>query len=195
MTGQPASGTPLTVRAAAAFEAYRGGDVEAMSELVDLLTPVMWHTARSQQCDADVAEDAVQTAWLRLVDAQDSIRDAQAVLGWLVVTVKREVWRSTRGARRFTSDEDLPERADQGPDPAAAAVLSETQRVVWRHVGTLSERCRRLLRVVAFCDRPDYAAVSQALGMPQGSIGPTRGRCLEKLRAALLADPRWEGLR
>lgn len=192
MSGQSASQAPLTARAAAAFEAYRGGDVEAMSELVDLLTPVMWHTARSQQCEPHVAEDAVQTAWLRLVDAQASIRDPQAVLGWLVVTVKREVWRSTRGARRLTSDEGLPERADQRPDPAAEAVLTERQRIIWRHVAALSQRCRQLLRVVAFCDRPDYAAVSEALSMPLGSIGPTRGRCLDKLRAALLADPGWE---
>ena len=57
----------------------------------------------------------------------------------------------------------------------------------------LPERCRRLLRVIAFADRPDYAAVAEALGMPVGSIGPTRGRCLAKLRAQLAADPAWEG--
>ncbi len=190
--GPSASGTPLTVRAAAAFEAYRAGNLQAMSELVDLLTPVLWHTARSQNCEPDVAEDAIQTAWMRLVDGRDTIRDAQAVLGWLVITVKREVWRATRGERRFVGDEDLSDRPDGRPDPAAAAVLTERQRVVWRHIAHLSERCRQLLRIVAFCDRPDYAAVSEALGIPLGSIGPTRGRCLAKLRAALLADPRWE---
>ena len=55
----------------------------------------------------------------------------------------------------------------------------------------MSERCQALLRIIAFVDRPDYVAVSQALGMPVGSIGPTRGRCLAKLRAALSGDPTW----
>ena len=63
---------------------------------------------------------------------------------------------------------------------------------LWRHVALLSDRCRALLRVIAFTDRPDYAELSRALGMPQGSIGPTRGRCLAKLRLTLAADPAWE---
>jgi hypothetical protein len=48
------------------------------------------------------------------------------------------------------------------------------------------------LRVIAFAPVPDYAGVAASLGMPIGSIGPTRGRCLAKLRAALAADPHWE---
>ena len=63
---------------------------------------------------------------------------------------------------------------------------------LWQHVEGLPERCRALLRVIAFADRPDYAELAKALGMPQGSIGPTRGRCLAKLRLALAADPSWE---
>jgi hypothetical protein len=55
----------------------------------------------------------------------------------------------------------------------------------------LSERCRALLRIVAQVERPDYSMVAEAMGMPHGSIGPTRGRCLAKLRESLLADPGW----
>ena len=76
-------------------------------------------------------------------------------------------------------------------DPAAEAMLREDQRVLWRAVSSLSERCQALLRIIAFIDRPDYGAVSEALGMPVGSIGPTRGRCLAKLRGQLAADPTW----
>ena len=67
-----------------------------------------------------------------------------------------------------------------------------TDSTLWRHIAALPERCRALLRVIAFADRPDYAELALALGMPQGSIGPTRGRCLAKLRVALAADPSWE---
>jgi hypothetical protein len=55
-------------------------------------------------------------------------------------------------------------------------------------VGQLPPRCQRLLRVIAFVERPDYQVVSDALGMPVGSIGPTRGRCLAKLRYLLESD-------
>ena len=62
---------------------------------------------------------------------------------------------------------------------------------LWAGLGRLSERCQRLLRIVAFTERPSYADISTELGMPVGSIGPTRGRCLAKLRLALAADPLW----
>ena len=65
--------------------------------------------------------------------------------------------------------------------------------MLWAHFQQLPQNCQALLRVIAFADRPDYAAVSESLGMPVGSIGPTRGRCLAKLRTALANDPAWEG--
>ncbi|HRW17270.1 MAG TPA: sigma-70 family RNA polymerase sigma factor [Dermatophilaceae bacterium] len=186
----------LADRAAAAFAAYRSGDEQRMGELVDLLTPILWHTARSQGLDASSAEDVVQTAWIRLVERAGSVQDAQAVLGWLVTTVRREAWRVGRKDGRAAPTDDVPEPEHEAPrqaelDPAVLAVLRDDQRTLWRHVQALGARCAALLRLVAFVDRPDYAAVSDALGMPIGSIGPTRGRCLAKLRTALLADPAW----
>ena len=69
----------------------------------------------------------------------------------------------------------------------------DRQRRLWEHVQGLPERCRELMRVIAFADRPDYALIAESLGMPVGSIGPTRGRCLAKLRQLLASDPQWEG--
>lgn len=183
----------LATRAASAFRAYRDGDVRAMDELVDLLTPVLWHTARAQGASEGVAQDAVQTGWLRLVESCDRIKDPQAVMGWLIVTVRRECWRSHKTGSRgeVELDESMP---DERPEPAALAVHREDHRVLWAHVERLTPRCQALLRVIAFTDRPDYAAVSHALKMPVGSIGPTRGRCLAKLRAALADDPTWGGV-
>ena len=63
--------------------------------------------------------------------------------------------------------------------------------MLWAAIGQLPARCQQLLRIVAFAPRPDYAAVAHALGMPVGIIGPTRGRCLAKLRALLADDPAW----
>jgi len=185
----------LAHRAGAAFAGYQGGDRLRLSELVDLVTPLLWHTVRAQRVGYDQAEDVVQTTWLRLVHHADAIQDPRAVLAWLIVTAKRESWRVVKDARRA---QPLPEaeEVDIVPDgtidgPESAALASAEGRVLWRHIETLSERCRSLLRVVAFSDRPDYASIAQALGMPVGSIGPTRGRCLAKLRLLLDADPHW----
>lgn len=178
--------------AAAAFLAYRDGDSDQLLVLIELLTPLLWHTARSQRASEQVAEDAVQTAWLRLMDGAESISDPRGVVSWLVVTTKRETWRLLRlTARDCEPSEGLPDVADDAT-AEDLTVLTAQQRLLWSHVRDLPARCRELLRVIAFSDRPDYAAVATALGMPVGSIGPTRGRCLAKLRAALTADPRWE---
>ena len=189
------SGPTLAVRAGAAFAAYQGGDRERMGELVDLVTPLLWHTVRAQRVGPEAAEDVVQTTWLRLVHHAEAIQDPQAVLAWLIVTAKRESWRVVKDSRRATplpEDEDgppLPDLVATGPETAALARLEGT--VLWTHVESLPERCRSLLRVIAFSDRPDYATVATALGMPVGSIGPTRGRCLAKLRLLLDHDPHW----
>jgi len=182
----------LGARAATAFAAYRDGDRERLRDLVTLLTPLLWHTARSQRASTQLAEDAIQTAWLRLVDAAETIADPAGVVSWLVVTVRRETWRLLRlSGREGEPVGGLPEIADDAT-PERAAIESDRQRVLWAHVGSLPERCRALLRVIAFAPTPDYANVAASLGMPIGSIGPTRGRCLAKLRALLASDPRWE---
>lgn len=185
----------LVDRAAAAFTAYLGGDRQQMGRLVDLLTPLLWHAARGQGLAGPTAEDVVQTAWLRLVDHAERIDSPRAVTAWLLTTVRREAWRASRrtGREDFSDPEREGDRPDPTPRPDETVVVGEQHRVLWRHVTALSPRCQHLLRVIAFADRPDYATVAQTLGMPVGSIGPTRGRCLASLREALAQDPSWEG--
>ena len=184
----------LTDKAASAFSAYRAGDHQEMGRLVDLLTPLLWHTARAQGLSAAAAEDVSQTAWLRLIDHADAIEQPRAVLSWMVTTVRRESWRAHKVAGRDSTDLDaVPEPSSAEPGPEQEVVLGERQRVLWTHVHQLTERCQHLLRVIAFSDRPDYAAIAASLNMPVGSIGPTRGRCLHSLRSSLAEDPTWFG--
>jgi RNA polymerase sigma factor (sigma-70 family) len=147
--------------------------------------------ARAQGLDETQAADVVQTAWLELVRRLADIRSPQALSAWLVSTTKREAWQVRRRGRRTVHSDELAEVADDAPDLSERLVTDERDRVLWRHFQRLSERCRELLRIVAMVERPDYTTVSQALGMPRGSIGPTRGRCLEKLRDLLRTDPQW----
>jgi RNA polymerase sigma factor (sigma-70 family) len=187
-------GATLAERAAVLFGAYRDGDEAGMAELVALLTPILWHTVRAQNVDHAAAEDVLQTTWLALIRNSAGISDPRAVLQWLIVTAKREAWRVVKAERRvdpqdFSADDDL---GGVEPSPEADVVAASGRSRLWAHIQTLPDRCRELLRVIAFADRPDYASIATALGMPVGSIGPTRGRCLAKLRAQLDADPEWE---
>lgn len=190
-------GTPsLSIRASAAFVAYRAGDRQAMHTLVAIVTPLLWHLARGAGLDRERAEDVVQTTFLRLVEHADRVTQNEAVLGWLCTTAKREAWRVQRVARADEPADvtDLADRDASGQamsDPEQVAVLSERAELLWAHFAQLSPRCQQLLRVISQGGPPDYASLAEALGMPVGSIGPTRGRCLATLRASLTTDTRW----
>nr|WP_246336462.1 sigma-70 family RNA polymerase sigma factor [Flexivirga oryzae] len=183
-------------RAARCFRDYRGGDDLAMGRLVDAVTPVMWHAARAAGLDAATAEDVVQEVWLTLYRQADRIADAQAVLQWLLVSTRRRAWAEARRSTRVQADDDSTDRVAPAEDgPEAMVLRSDSEHTLWRHFQRLSPRCQALLRVVATGDRPDYAGLAAAMGVSVGSIGPTRGRCLAKLRAFLETDRGWEGAR
>ena len=109
--------------------------------------------------------------------------------GWLTTTARREAWRVEQRVGRRD-----PGRGRRAGAAASAAALrgGECRAEATKAAGSgrrstrLPERCRRLLRIVAFENRPDYRELATDLGMPVGSIGPTRGRCLAKLRVALM---------
>lgn len=184
-----------------AFLAWRDGDPAGLERMVRLLTPTLWQLVRAYGLSRAAAEDAVQTTWLNLVRKADTVREPRAVLGWLSITARREAWRLARADGRAAAVEpavitnlgEQPGPAEAGnaaPSPETVAVASETARRLWRYVAMLPERCRRLLRVIAFDERPDYGRLALELNMPVGSIGPTRGRCLKKLRDLMEGSPR-----
>jgi RNA polymerase sigma factor (sigma-70 family) len=185
--------TGLVDRAAEAFAAFRDGDPAGMSQVVDDVTPLLWHTARGQGLSTEAAEEVVQTAWLRLIEHAEAVTEPRAVVKWLVTTTRREAWAVARRSRREVCVEaEHLDRPQIGTPMASAVAAAEQHERLWRLLGTLPQRCQTLLRVIAFCERPDYGAIAESLGMPVGSIGPTRGRCLAKLRHALTNDPTWE---
>src|SRR3954447_7779287 len=88
--------TPLWECAGGEFAAWRAGDPGALDRLVRLGTPVLWQVVRAYGLSRESAEDVVQTTWLALVRAGGSVREPQAVLGWLTMTARREAWRMAR---------------------------------------------------------------------------------------------------
>ena len=178
----------LVVRAAAAFTDYRAGVDGGIDRLVRLVSPLLWHTARQCGLSTAEAEDAVQQTFLTLVRRGDSIADAMAVVRWLTVTLRRQAWRDRAVVAKRTGEEPTDADLPSAASAEQTALLTDEQRRLWAHVAELPERCRRLLAVIAFSPRPDYAAIAHDMGMPVGSIGPTRGRCLEKLRTRLQGE-------
>lgn len=179
--------------AARHFRCWRAGEHEAMDELVKTLTPVLWQVVRSYRLDRDQAEDVIQTTWLTLVRRHESIMDPQAVGSWLMTTARREAWRVAKLSDRLTplDDEVLTTKVPSQPGVDAEVVEADDNDHLWDSLHELSPRCQRLLRIIAFDDRPDYTSLAESLGMPVGSIGPTRGRCLAKLKELLAAEGRW----
>jgi RNA polymerase sigma factor (sigma-70 family) len=186
-TADPSGETTVWVLAAGYFRRWREGDHAALDDLVRTLSPVLWHVVRAYGLDKEQAEDVVQTAWLTLVRRHESITDPQAVSAWLMTTARREAWRVSRAATKMmpVGDEIIEARVPHSNAAETEVVTADEQGRLWSAVRELSERCQRLLRIVAFDDRPDYSGIAKDLDMPVGSIGPTRGRCLSKLKALL----------
>lgn len=187
---------PATVwsQARADFDRWLGGDSTALDDLVATMTPVLWQIARSYRLTQEQAEDVVQNTWLTFVRKHSSILDTTAVGAWLTLTTRREAWRVVRRSGRDVpvDDEALESRAPTQRSAESEVVEGDRNSRIWTAVESLPERCRRLLRVVAFSARPDYAGLAEELNMPIGSIGPTRGRCLGKLRDALRGEAQWD---
>jgi len=159
----------------------------AVDELVPRHTPMLWQTARAAGLTKQDAEDVVQTVWISLLSHLDTIRSPEALTAWLITATRREAWRVAAASRKTQpADRDwLLAIPDPRGDSEEHALIAEEQRTLWAALRTLSPRCQELLRIVAFVPRPDYDLVATRLGMARGSVGPTRLRCLDKLRLAL----------
>lgn len=162
------------------------GDQRAWNELVDEHSRLLWAVARSFRLDAADANDVVQTTWLRLLEHLDRIEDPSRLVGWLVTTARREAMRVLRrsGRERPVVEDTVLDRPDDGPPVDSRILQDERNRALWDAFSRLNEKCRQLLRV-AVTHPQAYDEISDALGMPIGSIGPTRRRCLTQLRALL----------
>jgi RNA polymerase sigma factor (sigma-70 family) len=189
MHGAPGGPTSSALYDAAtdAFRRWRAGDDSALDELVRMMSPVLWHVVRATGLDREAAEDVVQNTWLTLVRSAESVRDPQAITRWLCTAARREAWRVSKAATRTrpVEDEVIDARLPVQSSPEGTVVEDDEKAHLWRALGRLPERCQKLLRIVAWEPRPDYSSVAEGLDMPIGSIGPTRRRCLDKLRVEL----------
>ena len=159
------------------------GDQTAWRRLVDRYSGMVWEICRSAGLNQQDAGDVAQVVWLRLVENLDRLRDVDRVGGWLATTAKRERLRAIR--LRSRESEGQPDAPDPAPGPYERLELAECIRSLSEALRRLPERDQKLLRMLAEPDRPPYARIAEKLGIPIGSVGPTRMRALSKLRREL----------
>jgi RNA polymerase sigma factor (sigma-70 family) len=168
--------------------ACRRGDEGAWEALVHRYQRLLYTIPRRAGLDEDAAAEVFQEVFATLLEKLDAIEQPERLQAWLVTTAKRKTWRVITGERRFAKDDEaevddkLSQLPDNAPLPDEALLQLEEQHRVRSALSGLDERCRKLLtRLFYEEEMPSYADVAAELGMPEGSIGPTRARCLGKL--------------
>jgi RNA polymerase sigma factor (sigma-70 family) len=162
------------------------GDERAWAELVARYDRLVRHVVRAHGIDSATSEDIVQVTWCRAVQNLDRVRQPERLGAWLATTARNECLHVLRRFGRETPVEDdtlhalIPD-ADEDVDGDPEGL----EDVVMRAFHTLDDAQRGLLRLVLLTEpKPSYEQIGAALGRPVGSIGPTLGRCIDKLRQA-----------
>jgi RNA polymerase sigma factor (sigma-70 family) len=173
--------------------AAAGGDSAAWERLVDAYSGLIWTVARNHRLDARDTGDVCQTTWLRLVEHIDRLSEPGRVASWLVTTARRESLRIKARSRRTVligdpTDLEAAARTPAEPEVDANLLRAEQERVIREALEQLPDRQQELMRMLMADPAPSYEEVSATLGMPVGRIGPTRMRCLTKLRRLVDTD-------
>jgi RNA polymerase sigma factor (sigma-70 family) len=171
----------------------RDGDQIAWDQIVERFAPLVWSLCQRYRLARSDADDVGGAVWLRLVEKLGTIRAPAALPGWLATTTRRECLRVLQAKGRELPVEDHQRLVDDANSAADEWLLAQERRIALRTAyAGLSERCRQLLALLFGDPVTPYDEISTTLGMPVGTIGPTRQRCLDKLRAspalAALAD-------
>ena len=176
----------------------RDGDQVAWDELIERYSPLVWSICvRYQRARPDI-DDVGQSVWLLLVEQIGRLREPAALPGWLATTTRRECLRILRAARR-PDQVELPPEGQMPSDPDAAMIeqeiiVAERDAALRAAFAELPPSCHELLSMLMSDPPCAYADISATLGIPVGSIGPTRARCLNRLRrsphlTAVLGEP------
>lgn len=165
--------------------ACRRGEAEAWDRLIRRYRRLVYSIPSAYRLPPEAADDIFQQVALALFEHLGSVRDADKIGAWLAMTTRRACWAWSRGDRRFEGfgegeEETLPEGEPE--DVAASLHQVECEHALQLAFQRLEEPCHGLLTALYLEDpRPSYEELSERLGRPIGSLGPTRARCLKKL--------------
>lgn len=168
----------LLLRAAA-------GERVAWDALVGRFDQMVWSVARSYRLDDAAASDVAQTVWLRLIENIDRINDPERLPGWLATTCRREALRVLKRSERDIPSDFEYDIEDPSPSLESMLIEDEESREVVAAFREIGADCQQLLRLLTVEPALSYEEIAEATGRPVGSLGPTRGRCVERLKAAI----------
>ena len=167
------------------------GDRQAWERLVDQYARLIWSITGDFRLVESDAADVAQTTWLRLLEHIDRIQYPDRVGSWLAATARNECLRSIAARKRVVlaqDDEVLTGVVSSSPEVDERILADERDQVVRDALSRLPGRWQRLLELLMADPTASYADISSELDLPVGSIGPTRGRCLARLRVLLQAS-------
>jgi RNA polymerase sigma factor (sigma-70 family) len=177
-----------TVSPAELLAAAGSGDQRAWTEILGRFGELVRGVTRSYRLQDADARDAEQRTWLRLVEHHASLRDPDRLGGWLATTASRECLRILR-ERRGTTAAWLDGVPDPGDGVEQRVVDADTAARLWEIIAALPPRGRTVMRALFGGEVRPYAEVSRLTGIPVGSLGPTRARVLDQVRARFEAEP------
>ena len=164
-------------------QAALAGDQAAWDQLVARLQKVAWRAIAGFDLSPEDRKDAFAGTFFRLYERLGTIREPAKLPGWVATTARNEVLTLLRARRRDLpmplEDEHLPPTE---PEPARHLLQLELSEALHRGLARLSAACQQLLQLLTLDPPLSYAEVGDLLDLPHGSIGPTRQRCLDRLR-------------
>jgi RNA polymerase sigma factor (sigma-70 family) len=175
------------------IQACRRGEAAAWEALIVRYQRLVYSIPRRAGLDEDRSAEIFQRVFEKLVEHLGRIEQPARIGAWLTMTARREVWHLSQRestvqplAQGDNPEDETNQLPDSAPLPDEILLRLEEQHTVRMAVATLDERCRRLLTLLFYRpDPPPYTEVAMVLGMSEGSVGPTRIRCLQKLRRLL----------
>ncbi|PLS83545.1 MAG: sigma-70 family RNA polymerase sigma factor [Chloroflexi bacterium] len=175
--------------------ACRRGDAHAWEALVERYQRLICSIPRHSGLNEDEVADILQQVFTKLIEKLDDIEQPERIRAWLVTTARRETFEVLRRNRRAVAAhlqniqpdaEEIVNVPSDAPLPEEILVQLEAEHALRSSVAVLDERCRTLLTLLYYSREPlSYAEIAARLGVSEGSIGPMRGRCFEKLRRIL----------
>jgi RNA polymerase sigma factor (sigma-70 family) len=161
------------------------GDAASWNAIVDRFAGLVWAIARRHRLSAADAADVSQTTWLRLVEHLERIEKPERIGAWLATTARHESLRVLRLAQRQVpapNEDFIDLTLAEQQDVDAELLIADRDHELAELVASLPPRCQELLKALMNHDSPNYSEIGSQVGMPTGSIGPTRSRCLERIR-------------
>ncbi|MFT5424674.1 MAG: RNA polymerase sigma factor (sigma-70 family) [Phycisphaerales bacterium] len=156
------------------------GNARAWSDLVDRYSRLVYSIPARHGLPKEEAEDVFQNVWTLAVRHLNALRDGQTVAAWLITTTQRETWHALRKRPPSAVSREAEAEAEIGTH--AEFELTEQRQVLRESLNLLDPRCRSLLIALFADERPAYDQIADQLDMPRGAIGPSRARCLDRLR-------------